>query len=428
MKLREAGFAIPLITFKQGIITAEQADAEAHRRAYLPAIASTVANTVIGGVGDNAVSPLQRIATGSASSLADSAIGKLTYNPELTREEALRDAASAAATGGVIAVAHPSTWKPAPARSPLVSEPLPSQLTPPPKEQDAADTRHQDTQPTSGSWPVPMPFRYTPRNPSSQTPPSASFSPDANPHIPSRPEENLPFPGATASGQTNPNESTHDRREQTESGRQGVAGQDPRIKPEAERERQPASATEGERLDWARFHQELTSKAQQNWLDQRAHAVGYSSEEDMLKKAPNLYKNLSAQWLASHPGGPGAILQQTSIHAINEKLFGKSPASPTEGNVYGTGKTENHRRTSSGDAGRSEGDHLQAGADIAGGNDRPALAAGGGVKAQSREEITRAIQQRVTDWARDRRLLVDKLPPEWTPNSPNDMGGVEHHV
>jgi hypothetical protein len=170
------------------------------------------------------------------------------------------------------------------------------------------------------------------------------------------------------------------------------------------------------------------NEEQQIWLEQKAHAAGYSSLEDMQNKAPDLYKNLTGQWRVSHPEGHGAILQQTSINAINEKLFGKSPASPTEGNVYGTGKTESHRGTSSSDAGGGEGDHLKAGADIAGGSYRPAPAAGGGLKAQSREEITRAIQQRVVDWARDRRLLVDKLPPEWTPNGPNDLGGVEHHV
>jgi hypothetical protein len=34
----------------------------------------------------------------------------------------------------------------------------------------------------------------------------------------------------------------------------------------------------------------------------------------------------------------------------------------------------------------------------------------------------------VIDWAKDQGLLVDKLPPEWTPNGPNDLGGAEHHV
>lgn len=128
-------------------------------------------------------------------------------------------------------------------------------------------------------------------------------------------------------------------------------------------------------------------------LKQKAQGTGYKSAEDMLNKASALFKNLTDQWIATHPQGEAFALRQQSIKAINEKHFGKASAKTSTDTIYGTGKTESQQGSSSGEPRGDEGDHLQTALDVSRRYYGSAQALGGGIPAPKNAEKFRAIHR-----------------------------------
>ncbi|QIF01917.1 hypothetical protein [Roseimicrobium sp. ORNL1] len=156
------------------------------------------------------------------------------------------------------------------------------------------------------------------------------------------------------------------------------------------------------------------------WLNQAARAAGYSSAEFLEHENKPLHDRLQAQWQAYHGNDEDKKRSQdNAINDIDNLLYGTSQHSTTPSRRPSFGHSRGEART------RLETAHHDY-RRVFGTSAPPTGSPAGGPQARTAQR--RRERAWLVDWARERRVLIQSLPPEWALDGAEDVGQMEHHV